>query len=184
MIELYQHELETPVGVVYVVTDGETVRAVDFEGFEERKGRLLSRHYGGYTLHTGGNAGDAVSRLEAYFAGDLHALEGMPVATNGTAFQRRVWDALRAIPVGTMVSYATIADWIGQPKACRAVGLANGANPIGIVVPCHRVVGADASLTGYGGGLERKRWLLEHEGAVPSSRMQVTGFGLEVRVGR
>jgi methylated-DNA-[protein]-cysteine S-methyltransferase len=82
---------------------------------------------------------------------------------DGTAFQRRVWAALRDIPYGQTISYGQLADQIGQPSASRAVGLANGKNPIGIIVPCHRVVGADGSLTGYGGGIERKRYLLDHE---------------------
>src|SRR5262249_23027417 len=86
------------------------------------------------------------------------------VATRGTIFQREVWAALRRIPVGATLSYGALARELGRPRAIRAVGLANGANPIGIVVPCHRVIGSNASLTGYGGGIERKRWLLEHEG--------------------
>jgi methylated-DNA-[protein]-cysteine S-methyltransferase len=85
------------------------------------------------------------------------------VATNGTDFQKSVWHALRAIPAGQTVTYGELARRLGQPTAMRAVGLANGANPIGIVVPCHRVVGANGTLTGYAGGLERKRWLLAHE---------------------
>lgn len=101
--------------------------------------------------------------LEAYFAGRLEAISGLPVAFEGTAFQRRVWHALLEIPCGQTCSYSDIAQRIGQPNAVRAVGLANGSNPIAIVVPCHRVIGQDGSLTGYGGGVERKRWLLEHE---------------------
>ena len=83
----------------------------------------------------------------------------------GTPFQRAVWAALRRIPAGETLSYGQLAAQIGKPKAVRAVGLANGSNPVGVVVPCHRVIGADGSLTGYGGGLPRKLWLLEHEGA-------------------
>jgi O-6-methylguanine DNA methyltransferase len=101
--------------------------------------------------------------LRAYFAGDLSALDGVPVAPSGTPFQLAVWAALRAIPVGETASYSDIARVIGRPSAVRAVGAANGANPIGIVVPCHRVIGRDGSLTGYAGGLDRKRWLLRHE---------------------
>ena len=163
-MDLYQTEFESPIGVVYVVSDGANVRAVDFGGYENRLQRLLSRHYGRYTLHAARDRGEAVLRLKAYFAGDLRAIDGIAVATKGTAFQKRVWAALRAIPAGTTVSYGTIAHRIGQPAACRAVGLANGSNPIGIVVPCHRVIGANSTLTGYGGGLERKQWLLRHEG--------------------
>jgi len=101
----------------------------------------------------------------AYFAGRLDALSGLAWRTGGTVFQRAVWAALCTIPIGQTLSYKGLAEQIGSPKAMRAVGLANGSNPVGIVVPCHRVIGADGGLTGYGGGLERKRWLLAHEGA-------------------
>jgi methylated-DNA-[protein]-cysteine S-methyltransferase len=164
MLDLYQDEFLSPVGIVYVISDGTNLRAVDFEGYEPRLHRLLTRHYGHYTLHSKRNSGGAVSRLAEYFAGDLQAISRLTVATNGTPFQQQVWTALRNIPAGETVTYATIAERIGSPKACRAVGLANGSNPIGIVVPCHRVIGANNGLTGYGGGLERKQWLLDHEG--------------------
>jgi methylated-DNA-[protein]-cysteine S-methyltransferase len=169
MVNFYQDEYASPVGLVYVVSDGTNLRAIDFEGYEPRMHRLLTRHYGQYTLHATRDPAGAVSRLAEYFAGDLHAIDGLPVATNGTPFQQEVWNALRAVPAGTTASYGTIADRIGRPKACRAVGLANGSNPIALVVPCHRIVGANDALTGYGGGLERKEWLLDHEGAVISN---------------
>lgn len=163
-MDLYQDEFASPVGVIYVLSDGTNLRAVDFEGYESRMHRLLARHYGEFTIHSARNPAEAVARLEDYFAGDLEAVGGIATATNGTPFQKQVWAALRKIPPGTTVSYGTIAQRIGRPKACRAVGLANGSNPIGIFVPCHRVIGSDRALTGYGGGIERKRWLLEHEG--------------------
>ena len=169
-MDLYREEYESPVGIVYVVSDGTSLRAVDFEGYEERMHRLLARHYGHYTLHSSGGRSDAMSRLAEYFAGNLQAVDDVAVSTNGTEFQKQVWAALRGIPAGTTVSYGTIADRIGRPAACRAVGLANGSNPIGIVVPCHRVIGANQGLTGYGGGIERKQWLLEHEGVVLATR--------------
>ncbi|HEX2088219.1 MAG TPA: methylated-DNA--[protein]-cysteine S-methyltransferase [Solirubrobacteraceae bacterium] len=103
-----------------------------------------------------------VAQLDAYFAGERTAF-GLPLAPAGTAFQRRVWEALREIPYGETISYRELAARAGNPAACRAAGHANGRNPIAIVVPCHRVVGADGRLTGYGGGLERKAWLLAHE---------------------
>lgn len=106
----------------------------------------------------------AAEQLAAYFAGELTAFD-IDVALTGTPFQRRVWEALRDIPYGRTVSYGELAAALGQPTASRAVGLANGRNPVSIIVPCHRVVGADGSLTGYGGGIERKRWLLGFEGA-------------------
>src|SRR5690606_4692756 len=105
--------------------------------------------------------------VSAYFGGDLTALDGLTVQTGGTDFQRSVWTALRAIPAGQTRSYGQLAAAIGSPKAVRAAGLANGQNPIAVIVPCHRVIGANGTLTGYAGGLERKRWLLAHEGARP-----------------
>jgi len=105
---------------------------------------------------------DARRQLEEYFAGTRVTFE-IPLAPDGTEFQNRVWMALRDIPYAQTVSYGDIAREIGNPKGVRAVGLANGRNPISIIVPCHRVIGSNGSLTGYGGGLERKRWLLEHE---------------------
>ncbi len=107
----------------------------------------------------------AIEQLDAYFAGQRTEFS-VPVNPAGTAFQREVWDALRAIPYGSTSSYGELAARIGRPKAMRAVGLANGRNPIAIVIPCHRVIGADGSLTGYGGGLTNKRLLLELEGAL------------------
>lgn len=106
--------------------------------------------------------GAAVEQLEEYFAGRRTTFD-LPMRPAGTEFQHRVWAGLRAIPYGRTISYAELAGRIGNPKACRAVGLANGRNPIGIIVPCHRVIGANGTLVGYGGGLDRKRWLLEHE---------------------
>jgi len=101
-------------------------------------------------------------QLREYFGGERTEF-GLRVTLAGTAFQQRVWAALRAIPFGQTASYGELAGRIGQPSASRAVGLANGRNPVGIIVPCHRVVGADGSLTGYGGGMERKQYLLDHE---------------------
>ena len=159
--------IASPVGEVLVVTDADgAVRALDFHDYEDRLRRLLRRHYGEVTL-ADGRAPQAVRRaVEAYFNGDLAAFDAVEVKTGGTDFQRAVWKALRDIPAGETRSYGQLAAAIGSPKAVRAVGLANGANPVGVIVPCHRVVGASGKLTGYAGGLERKKWLLEHEGAV------------------
>ncbi len=162
--------IDTPTGPMLIVTDDQhRLGAVDWEDHQPRMLALLRRHYGANAVRLGEVSQPSAARraLQAYFAGDLNAVAGLLTATNGTAFQRRVWDALRAIPVGQTLSYGALARRIGQPKAARAVGLANGANPIPVVVPCHRVIGADASLTGFGGGLDRKRWLLAHEGACP-----------------
>jgi len=156
-----------PVGDLLIVTDDEgNLRALDFTDYEDRMRMLLARHYGQVAL-TEGDAPPAVTAaLDAYFAGDATALDALPVKTGGSDFQRRVWAALRAIPAGTTTGYGALAGVLGNPGAARAVGLANGSNPIGIVVPCHRVIGANGTLTGYAGGVARKRWLLEHEGAL------------------
>ena len=152
--------IETPTGRMRVVTDDEDrLRAVDWDDHEPRMQELLRRHYGasGVQLREVSPPSEAAWALLAYFDGNLDAIAELPTATNGTEFQRTVWSALRRIPAGRTVSYGTVAAQIGHPEAVRAVGLANGANPIAIVVRCHRVIGADASLTGYGGGLYRKR---------------------------
>jgi methylated-DNA-[protein]-cysteine S-methyltransferase len=164
--------LSTPIGQLIYVCDSEGVcdsqgalRMVDWSDHEARALRLLDIHYGkgGYTLTKQRDPFGLTSRLAAYFAGDIHAIDDIPTATAGTAFQREVWRALRAIPAAGTISYGQLAERIGRPRAVRAVGLANGSNPVGVVVPCHRVIGANGSLTGYGGGLHRKEWLLAHE---------------------
>ena len=158
--------LNTPTGPILIVTDNEQcVRAVDWEDHEQRLQILLRPHYGDNSIRLRETKCPSAVRLslQAYFEGDMGALTDLRVVTNGTDFQRTVWDALRCIPVGHTVSYGALAVRIGRPKATRAVGLANGANPIPIIVPCHRVIGANGSLTGFGGGLDRKRWLLTHE---------------------
>ena len=153
-----------PVGELLVVTDSDgTLRALDFIDFEARMLILLRRHYGSVELTAGEAPAPVVAALDAYFAGDITALDALPVTTGGSEFQRRVWAALRRIPAGSTTGYGALAAMLGQPGAARAVGLANGANPVGIVVPCHRVIGASGALTGYAGGVERKRWLLRHE---------------------
>lgn len=163
----WHDRITSPVGTILVVWDDDgALRALDFEDYEARMLRLLRRHYGTIALVPSEIPAGIRGALAAFFAGDLGALAALPVRTNGTVFQRRVWAALREIPAGRTRTYGALAAAIGAPTASRAVGLANGANPIAIVVPCHRVVGANGALTGYGGGLERKRWLLEHERGV------------------
>jgi O-6-methylguanine DNA methyltransferase len=155
----------SPLGSLFAVSDASgRLRALDFEDCEPRLRRLLCAHCGaGAELAPGPAPLTVVESLGAFFRGDLCVLDAVPVRTGGTDFQRRVWAALREIPSGATTSYGALARALGKPTAYRAVGLANGANPIAIVVPCHRVVGADGALTGYAGGLARKRWLLEHE---------------------
>jgi methylated-DNA-[protein]-cysteine S-methyltransferase len=163
----------TPTGPMLLLTDErDRLRALDWEDHEPRLRRLLGLHYGpaGTSMKAAPGISRARSALEAYFDGELSAIGALRVHTGGTVFQREVWAALRAIPLGETTTYGLLAATIGRPRAVRAVGLANGANPIAVVVPCHRVVGANASLTGYGGGLERKRWLLDHERAAAHPR--------------
>ncbi|HEV7358175.1 MAG TPA: methylated-DNA--[protein]-cysteine S-methyltransferase [Steroidobacteraceae bacterium] len=165
---IFQRErMPTAVGTLILLTDAQDrLRALDWEDYDRRMRELLRLHYGVDVVQwvDRDRPSSVRQRLDAYFAGDLSAIDAIPVETRGTPFQREVWSALRRIPVGQTVSYGALARQIDRPKAVRAVGMANGANPVGIVVPCHRVIGADASLTGYGGGLARKQWLLEHEG--------------------
>lgn len=157
--------LPTPIGDLLMVADNEgNLRATFWTDHDDDLRRSLERHYGTRVeLEAANNPHGLTRAIAAYFAGDLHAIDTIPVKTGGTGFQREVWRVLRDIPCGTTISYGELARRIGRPTAVRAVGMANGANPIGVVVPCHRVIGANGSLTGYGGGIGRKRWLLDHE---------------------
>lgn len=154
--------------------------ALVFAGFvgdrDAPRDRALARAWPGREL-TDGRAPAAVrAPLEAYFAGDAAAIDRVPVELRGTPFQMRVWSKLRAIGAGTTTSYGAIARALGAAEAPRAVGGAVNRNPIGVVVPCHRVIGKDGSLTGYAGGLDLKRWLLAHEGfALDAARDRVVG---------
>ncbi|PTS91181.1 MULTISPECIES: methylated-DNA--[protein]-cysteine S-methyltransferase, partial [unclassified Caulobacter] len=157
--------LPSPLGEILLVTDQTgAVRALDFHDYAPRMLRLLHRHYGEPHLDDGPAPASVRADLSAYFEGDLAALVAIPWATGGTAFQRQVWTALTTIAPGTTATYAALAAQIGRPTSMRAVGAANGANPIAILVPCHRLIGATGALTGYAGGLQRKAWLLRHEG--------------------
>ena len=162
-MKLLLDHIASPIGTVLLVSDGEALHALDFADYEPRVHRLLRLHYGSYTLTSGSGAEAVRHDIQAYFDGELAALDRVRVRTGGTEFQRQVWAALRLIPPGTTTSYGRLAAQIGRPGASRAVGLANRSNPVAIVVPCHRVIGADARLTGYGGGLHRKQWLIAHE---------------------
>lgn len=166
VLHLLMDRIDTPIGKMLIVADQDgNLRAADWTDHETRMDRFLRLHYGenGFTLKPTRNPHGLGNAMSRYFAGELTAIDTLPVQTAGTPFQREVWRALREIPCGTTVSYAKLAEQIGRPTAVRAVGLANGSNPVGVVVPCHRVIGSNGSLTGYGGGIERKRWLLEHE---------------------
>ncbi len=158
--------LNTPIGTALLVTDAiGDLRAFNWTDYEPAMMAWIERHYP-KTSVTEGMAPSLVRRaFEAYFQGDARALEVVPWKALGTPFQLNVWKALCTIPAGQTLSYAGLAERIGRPTAVRAVGLANGANPVAVIVPCHRVIGTNGSLTGYGGGLPRKRWLLNMEGA-------------------
>lgn len=159
--------LASPIAPLQLFTDEEgAVRVLDFDTDSPRTARLMRTCYGGVPVEAGAAPADVRAEMDAYFAGDLTALTRVPWAVVGTDFQKTVWRALLDIPAGTTTTYGALAARIGRPSAVRAVGLANGANPVGVVIPCHRVIGANGALTGYGGGLERKRWLLAHERAV------------------
>jgi len=164
---LHRRLLSTPIGDMLAVSSDRGLCALEFSGPRRRDtlGARLRRHFPDHDLVEEETPVIARARdwLDDYFAGRSADLAGLPLDTRGAPFELRVWQALLAIPAGRTSSYGHVAAALGSPGASRAVGMANGANPIAIVVPCHRVIGSDGSLTGYGGGLQRKQWLLDHE---------------------
>lgn len=166
VLEFFIDRVQTPIGEMVVIADQKgNLRAVDWTEHESRMLHFLRLHYreDRFSIQPLKNPHGLMDAIQRYFAGELTAIDSLPVKTAGTAFQLSVWAALRTIQCGTTTTYSKLAKQIGKPSATRAVGLANGSNPIGVIVPCHRVIGSDGSLTGYGGGINRKRWLLEHE---------------------
>ena len=157
----YWHTLDSPVGRLLLGGDGERLTRVDFQDGPHPLRPAAHWQPSAAPFAT------AIEQLAQYFAGRRRSFE-LPLAPVGTDFQRRVWQALCAIPYGTTISYGELASRIGNPRASRAVGLANGANPLPLVVPCHRVIGANGALTGFGGGVPIKRALLALEGALPA----------------
>jgi len=158
--------IPTPIGSLMIAADMQgNLRVALFTEDEAVVSRQLHLHYGntGFSAVQTRNPHGLSATISRYFAGELATIDTIPTATGGTPFQLDVWHQLRSIPCGTTFSYGELARRIGRPTAVRAVGAANGDNPIAVIVPCHRVVGSNGSLTGYGGGLERKRWLLDHE---------------------
>ena len=162
-MNLFFDEIESPIGTIRVIADGANLCTLDFADYDARMLKLLKARYDDVQLVRHTDPQGFSRRVRAYLDGDLTSLDDIPVSTGGTIFQQQVWTALRTIPVGTTATYGALAAQIGRPTAARAVGMTNSLNPISIVLPCHRVVGANAALTGYAGGLHRKRWLLEHE---------------------
>ena len=170
---LFLDERSTPIGqMLTIVDEAERIRALDWADYQDRMQELLTKHYQRtkrtFSLENRELPPSVAEPLDAYFEGQIDALDSLAVAPGGTAFQELVWSALRTIKPGETKSYGELARAIDRPGAARAVGLANATNPIGIVIPCHRVIGSNGSLTGYGGGLHRKRWLLAHEGVLPA----------------
>lgn len=159
---LFRERFATPIGEFLLVTDRAGVlRAANWTDREYRMAPALK----GASLEDRSDPSEGRRALEAYFAGDIAAIDTLPVETGGAPFQREVWRALRTIPAGEAITYTSLAGRAGRPAAIRAAGHANGSNPVSVVIPCHRVIGTNGALTGYGGGLERKAWLLRHEGA-------------------
>ena len=155
---------QTPLGEGVLISDrAGALRLFYWEDPAHRWKAALRQCYGEVTLKEKKNAFGHAKALKNYFDGDIAAVDQIDVAFAGTDFQKKVWNALRKIPGGATTSYGALAKKLGKPDAMRAVGLANGQNPISLIVPCHRVIGSNGSLTGYGGGLPRKRWLLDHE---------------------
>jgi methylated-DNA-[protein]-cysteine S-methyltransferase len=164
MSPLLVDEIQSPIGRIMIAARRGRLCALEFG----RSGLMpsLAARFQGERLDRVGNPFGFSQKIRAYFDGDLSTVDDIPVETGGTAFQRRVWRALRRIPPGRTMSYGDLAGALGLGSAGRAVGAANARNPISIVVPCHRLIARDASLTGYAGGLWRKLWLLHHEGAI------------------
>ncbi len=157
-------EFASPLGTFVLVSDGRAVVTLDFADCRQRLDESLARRFGSVQLQPAADPGGFSGAVRRYLSGDLQALAELPVRLGGTPFQETVWAALRTIPTGSTTTYGELASRIGRPGAARAVGRANALNPVAIAVPCHRVIGADGTLTGYAGGIERKRWLLRHEG--------------------
>jgi len=159
-------EFDSPIGRIVFASNGCGICALDFAEYEKRMDALLTRRFGSYSFKRNSDPLNLKARLRRYFDGDLRAFEAESVNSNGSAFQEQVWKALRTIPAGATWTYGQLAAKLSRPNSARAVGHANSLNPVGIIVPCHRVIGASSALTGYAGGLERKQWLLRHEGAL------------------
>jgi methylated-DNA-[protein]-cysteine S-methyltransferase len=165
-LELLIDLIPTPIGPMMIAADQQgNLRVALFTEDEAVVRRQLALHYSkyGFNFERTRNPHNFCATISRYFNGELNAIDNIPVATGGTPFQQKVWHELRNIACGSTASYGELARRIGHPTAVRAVGAANGDNPVAVIVPCHRVIGSNGSLTGYGGGLERKRWLLDHE---------------------
>ncbi|MGH9763369.1 MAG: methylated-DNA--[protein]-cysteine S-methyltransferase [Blastocatellia bacterium] len=157
-------EVESPLGPIQIAATDTGVCLINFVDSWDRAQPVIARRFDSIEYMEGSDPHNARRRMRAYFEGEFAALDELPLDPGGTGFQQQVWDRVRKIPAGQTASYGAVAKDIGKPAAVRAVGAANGHNPLPLVVPCHRVIGASGELRGYGGGIERKRWLLAHEG--------------------
>lgn len=164
MMKLLIDQIPSPMGMMRLISDGDSLCALDFADCEVRMLGLLQKRYPACELVEMIDPLGFSTKIRAYLSGDFKSLDNIPVNGGGTEFQQQVWQMLQTIPIGTTISYGDLATKIGKPTAARAVGMANSLNPVAIVVPCHRVIGAKAKLTGYAGGIDRKQWLLQHEG--------------------
>lgn len=161
-----EHIICTPIGELVIWLDQKSIlQFIGWQEFRQETMKQLCRFYQvpTITLQKTAQSPTVIDTIKEYFVGNIRAIDTLVVAACGTEFQKKVWQALRAIPAGSTTSYGELAKQIGSPQACRAVGMANNRNPIAIVVPCHRVIGKNNQLTGYAGGLNRKQWLLDHE---------------------
>lgn len=170
MTVLLVDRIATQIGEVVIVIDDARLCALDFADYDARMQQFLRQRYGAVRLEPCVNPSGFSERVAAYFAGDYRSLDAVPVTLAGTPFQQQVWQMLRNIQPGEVRTYGELATQLGRPKAARAVGMANSLNPVAIVIPCHRLIGANRLLTGYAGGLARKRWLLRHEGVTLKER--------------
>jgi methylated-DNA-[protein]-cysteine S-methyltransferase len=166
MTTILSDRIETPIGPMALLARDGVMLLLEFADAEGRVAREMKLRFGDVELFATDNPFGFSEKIKDYFAGNLAAIDGIPTDGGGTEFHRRVWAGLKLIPCGTTITYGELAKSLGDKNAMRAVGLANGRNPIAVVVPCHRVVGANGSMTGYGGGIARKEWLLRHEGAL------------------
>ncbi|MEI7182233.1 methylated-DNA--[protein]-cysteine S-methyltransferase [Pectobacterium carotovorum] len=170
MQTFFQDTMATPLGELLIIADQNNhLRAVEWREYEDDLFRSLNRSYrhDPFSLQSRHNPGGLTDSLQRYFDGELAIIDTLPVASVGTEFQQQVWRELRRIPCGEITTYGELATLLGRTGAARAVGMANGSNPVSIVVPCHRVIGTGGALTGYAGGIHRKQWLLAHEGYLP-----------------
>lgn len=168
MSAILADRIDTPLGPMALLARDGALLLLEFDDDNERVAREMRRRFAGEEAQRTDDPFGLSSRLRAYFAGDLTAIENIATEGGGTDFEEQVWAELKRIPCGKTCSYGDIARKLGDIALSRAVGIANARNPVAVVVPCHRVIGSDGSLTGYGGGLPRKKWLLEHEGVRPA----------------